>query len=121
MRIRSNFTDTKFIYIYDLKFQLIIIKNINNNNNNNRDLAVDISWGGSSCPNMFPCITQISKVGFSGGRKTWGAWAKPSEKGQQTTTNTTYKCRNVTQALAVGGVCRSCTCSLGNSSSTYKI
>ena len=43
MRIRSNFTDTKFIYIYDLKFQLIIIKNINNNNNNNRDLAVDIS------------------------------------------------------------------------------
>ena len=41
MRIRSNFTDTKFIYIYDLKFQ-IIIKNINNNNNN-RDLAVDIS------------------------------------------------------------------------------
>ena len=108
MRIRSNFTDTKFIYIYDLKFQLIKIKNINNNNNNNnnnRDLAVDISWGGSSCPNMFPCITQISKVGFSGGRKTWGAWAKPSEKGQQTTTNTTYKCRNVTQALAVGGVC----------------
>ena len=43
MRIRSNFTDTKFIYIYDLKFQLITIKNINNNNNNNRDLAVDIS------------------------------------------------------------------------------
>ena len=80
MRIRSNFTDTKFIYIYDLKFQLII-KNINNNN---RDLAVDISWGGSSCP-MFPSITQISKVGFSGGRKTWGAQAKPSEKGQQKT------------------------------------
>ena len=43
MRIRSNLTDTKFIYIYDLKFQLIIIKNINNNNNNNKDLAVDIS------------------------------------------------------------------------------
>ena len=97
----------------------MIIKNINNNNNN-RDLAVDISWGGSSCP-MFPRITQISKVGFSGGRKTWGAWAKPSEKGQQKTANTTYKCRNVTQALAVGGVCRSCTCSLGNPSSTYKI
>ena len=77
---------------------------------------MDISWGGSSCP-MFPSITQILKVGFSGGRKTWGAWAKPSEKGQQTTTNTTYKCRNVTQALAVGGVCHSCTCSLGNPSS----
>ena len=81
---------------------------------------MDISWGGSSMP-MFPRITQISKVDFSGGRKTWGASAKPSEKGQQTTTNTTYKCRNVTQALAVGGVCRSCTCSLGNPSSTYKI
>ena len=59
MRIRSNFSDTKFIYIYDLRFQLII-KNINNNNNN-RDLAVDISWGGSSCP-MFPSKTQISKL-----------------------------------------------------------
>ena len=50
---------------------------------------MDISWGGSSCP-MFPSITQILKVGFNGGRKTWGVWAKPSKKGQQTTTNTTY-------------------------------
>ena len=33
-------------------------------------------------------------------------------KQQQTQLTCDTKCRNVTQALAVGGVCHSCTCSL---------
>ena len=53
------------------------------------NLAVNISWGGSSCP-LFPGQIWICSVGFCGGRKTRGPGEKQLGQGLEPTTNLTH-------------------------------
>ena len=58
-------------------------KEVHNNENN---LAADILWGGSACP-LCPGRIGIWNVSICRGRKTRGCGEKPSEQGQELTTN----------------------------------
>ena len=61
--------------------------NNNNNNNNDKNLAADIPRGCSSCP-LFPGWIGIWNISFEEGEK-------PSEQGQEPTTNWIHMCRHV--------------------------
>ena len=67
------------------------------NRNGIKNLAVNISWGGSSCP-LFPGQIWICSVGFCGGRKTRGPGEKHLGQGLEPTTNLTHMWQQVQES-----------------------